>query len=288
VLLTNSAPVIDSVTLTPASPGTNDVVQSSVAAHDADGDALTYRYEWLRNGTPIADATGPTLDLSVSEHGDRGDMMTLRVTASDGQRSSAPAIASVTVANTAPSASVALDVPSPTTNQFVTATATSSDADGDALTYTFTWKVNSVVRSVAGGPNASSSFDLSVAGNGDRGQTVSVEVRASDGALESAVASASAVVVNSPPTVVVSLTDTSPRSRDALVAAASAQDADADPVMLTYTWRVNGVTKQVGTSNRFDLAPKGHGDKGDVVTVTVTASDGTATATAAATATVTR
>ena len=155
--------------------------------------------------------------------------------------------------------------------------------------YTFTWKVNGVVRSIASGAaSALSSFDLAAAGNGDRGQTVSVEVRASDGMLESAVAVSSAVIANTAPTIVVSLSDVAPRSRDVLVATVNAQDADADPLTLTYTWSVNGVSKQVGASNRFDLAMKGHGDKGDVVTVNVAAHDSTATATATAVATVTR
>jgi hypothetical protein len=175
----------------------------------------------------------------------------------------------------------------PRTDQTLTATAIASDVDGDSLTYTFTWKVDGAVRSVVSGPNASSSFDLTVAGNGDRGQTVLVEVVASDGTLQSPTAAASAVVVNSSPTVTLSLSDTSPQSRDVLIAAASAQDADADPLTLNYTWIVNGVVMQTGANNRFDLAVKGNGDNGDVVSVTATASDGTASATATASATVT-
>lgn len=286
VRLTNSAPVVDSVALSPASPRTSDVLQSSVAAHDADGDPLTYSYEWLRNGEPIAGATGASLDLSVAGHGDRGDTITVRVTASDGQSTSAPASASVVVADSAPTASIVLNVTSPTTNQVITATAMSSDADGDSLTYMFTWRVNGIVRATVSGPSASSSYDLAVAGNGDRGQTVLVEVVASDSMLQSSTASASAVVVNSAPTVTVRLSDTSPRSNDVLVATATAQDADGDPLTLTYTWRVNGVTKQTGPSRRFDLGVRGHGDRRDVITVTVTASDGAASASASATATV--
>jgi len=287
VLLTNSAPIIDSVTLSPSSPRTNEVLQSSVAAHDADGDSLTYSYEWLRNCAAIGGATGPSLGLSVPGHGDRGDTITVRVTASDGQVTSAPATASVVVADTPPTLSVALDVTSPTTNQVITAIATSSDADGDPLTYTFTWKVNTVVRATTSGPNASSSFDLSIAGNGDKGQTVSVELVASDGALPNATASATATVVNSAPTVTVSLNDVTPPSNDEVKAIASARDADADAVTLTYAWAVNGVTKQVSSSSRFDLGVKGNGDNGDVITVLVTASDGAASATASASAIVT-
>jgi hypothetical protein len=183
---------------------------------------------------------------------------------------------------------VGLAPSAPRTNDTLTATASATDADGDALTYTFTWKVDGVVRSVVNGPNASSSFDLAVAGNGDRGQTVLVEVVASDGSLQSAVSSASTVVANAAPTVTVSLSDASPQTRDVVVATANPQDADADPLTVRYTWSVNGVVRQTGTSNSFDLAVKGNGDNGDVVSVTATASDGTASATATASATVTQ
>ncbi|HEV8654250.1 MAG TPA: hypothetical protein VGR85_01885 [Candidatus Limnocylindria bacterium] len=192
------------------------------------------------------------------------------------------------VLNSAPVVnSVTLSSSTPTTDETLTATASASDVDNDSLTYTFTWRVNGVVRSVVSSPNASSSLDLAVAGNGDRGQTVSVEVVASDGTLESGMVSTSAVVANSSPTVVVAVSDTTPRTNDVLVATASAQDADADALTLAYTWTVNGVVRQTGSSRTFDLGVKGNGDNGDVVTVTATASDGTASTTASASATVT-
>ena len=39
---------------------------------DVDGDQLTYRYQWLRNGTPISGATNATLDLAQAGNGDTG------------------------------------------------------------------------------------------------------------------------------------------------------------------------------------------------------------------------
>ena len=72
---------------------------------DPDGDALTYSYSWLRNGTAIAGATAATLDLSQAGNGDRGDAVRVEVSAADpGGRASDPAAATVTVANTAPTA----------------------------------------------------------------------------------------------------------------------------------------------------------------------------------------
>ncbi len=43
---------------------------------DLDGDQLTYRYQWLRNGTPIGGATNATLDLALAGNGDLGDRST--------------------------------------------------------------------------------------------------------------------------------------------------------------------------------------------------------------------
>lgn len=291
ISLGNTPPVIARLEVVPSAPGTNDTLRAEVSASDPDlpeapgtGQAVAITYEWLRNGVVVPGQAGPTFDLS--QLGDQGDTITVRVTASDGELTST-ATKSVVIVNSAPTASVALDAAAPTTDQVITATATSSDADGDALMYAFTWKVDGVVRASSSSPNASSSFDLAVAGNGDRGQTVLVEVVASDGALASAMASAAVVVANSAPAVTVTLSDATPQTRDVLVATASAQDADDDAVTLTYTWTVNGVSKQIGTSNSFDLGVKDQGDNGDVVSVTATANDGMASATATSNATVT-
>ncbi len=51
---------------------------------DADGDALSYTYQWFRNGTAISGATGRTLDLSEPGNGDAGDTIAVDVTALDG------------------------------------------------------------------------------------------------------------------------------------------------------------------------------------------------------------
>ncbi|MDP9281363.1 MAG: YncE family protein [Chloroflexota bacterium] len=287
----NVAPVVDSVRVDPTQPLTNQVVHATATAHDVNGDSLSFRYAWYSNGVLLANETSADLDLSKPGNGDRGQQVSVIVRAWDGSLESTLSTRSswaFFVGDTAPSLeSISLDNASPRTRDVVVATAVATDVDSDNLTYTFTWKVNGAVRATASSSSTSSQFDLAVAGNGDRGQTVLVEVVVSDGALQSGVASASAVVVNSAPTLTVSLSDTTPRSYDVLVATAGAQDADSDPLTLTYTWAVNGVTKQAGLSSSFDLGVKGNGDNGDVVTVIATANDGTATATANASATVT-
>jgi hypothetical protein len=191
VTVANSAPTA-MVSLNILSPKTNDVLIATTDAKDDDGDALAYNYEWLRNETVIEGQTGSSLNLAVTGNGDRGDRITVRVTASDGQLRST-ATESMTVANTAPTAKVALNQSSPKTNDALVATTNASDADGDALSYTYTWSVNGAVKRTATG-SSTDRFDLRVKGNGDKGDVVTVSVTVSDAGASSTPATASATV----------------------------------------------------------------------------------------------
>ena len=62
----NTAPVVDTVRIDQTTPRTNDVLTSTITAHDADNNPLVYRYTWRKNGVPIPGQTNPTLDLSVA------------------------------------------------------------------------------------------------------------------------------------------------------------------------------------------------------------------------------
>jgi len=284
--LNNHAPVFQSLTLTPSTAFTGDTLKATASAVDPDfsdslaGDPVTYSYEWSRNGVTIAGAIASTLDLSVAGNGDRGDSISVRVTASDGQLST-DASTSVVISDSAPTAAVGLNSSAPATNAVLSATAVASDADNDPISYRFVWRVNGALRRSSSGLNPSDSFDLGIAGNGDHGDGVVVELVASDGTLESAVASAAANVANSAPTVAVSLNTTTPTTKSILIATVLGQDIDSDGLTYVYTWWLNGVVKRTvtttSTTDRYDLSVRGNGDKGDVVRVTVTATDGSLT-----------
>src|SRR2546425_201367 len=277
----SAGPVVDSVTLDPASPRAGDVLHAIVVAHGSQGqplDPANLGYEWLRNGALIG-AVPPGPYLNLNGFARRGDTITARVTAHEGSQTSAPKSASVTVADTAPTASVTLDATTPATSAILHATAYASDADSDPLTLTLTWKVNGAVHRTASGPGYfSDSFDLGVPGNGDRGDQVTVEAVASDGTLQSPVALASAIVADSPPTVAVTLDNTAPATRDTLTATATGQDADNDALTYTFTWKVNGAIRRTtsgsSATDSLDLGLAGNGDRGDAVLVEMVASDG--------------
>src|SRR5207248_8428960 len=80
----NVAPVIDSVTITPAGPKTNQLLTANVTSHDDDGNTVTYTYVWKKNGAVLSGQTNSSLDMSIAGNGNRGDSITVTVTPNDG------------------------------------------------------------------------------------------------------------------------------------------------------------------------------------------------------------
>lgn len=286
VSIGNATPSL-AVALDASAPRTNDVLHAIVSTSDADGDAVALTYGWSRNGVIIAGATGAALDLGLT--GDRGDVISLSVTASDGHGGSRTGVASATVADSAPAVgNVTLNTTSPGSWDTLIANVAATDADGDNLFYTWHLLRNgTVVRVTSGDPFAA--FSLFDQGVGDRGDIMTVEVTVSD-QLMSTTASAAATVVNTAPFVEVSLSSTAPRKSDVLVATATATDPDGDGVVFTYTWTVGKKVRQTTTTTATsDSLVLSAYTNGDVVKVSITATDGAGvSAPAAATATIGR
>ena len=279
VTVANTAPVAGTVTITPASPTTNQTLTATPAGFtDADGDSLTYHYQWFNNGSPLAGETSSTLDLSVAGNGNRGDLIKVEVYATDGNAGTSSTVNdTVTVANTAPVAGTVTITPaSPTTNQTLTATpAGFTDADGDSLTYHYQWFNNG--SPLAG--ETSSTLDLSVAGNGNRGDLIKVEVYATDGnAGTSSTVNDTVTVANTAPVAgTVTITPASPTTNQTLTATpAGFTDADGDSLTYHYQWFNNGSPLAGETSSTLDLSVAGNGNRGDLIKVEVYATDGNA------------
>jgi hypothetical protein len=279
VTVANTAPTAGSVTVKPTAPATNDVVKAVPAGYaDADGDQLTYRYQWLRNGTPISGATAATLDLAVAGNGDNGDTIAVDVTAVDSGGGTSPAARgsqAITGTNATPVEGTASIAPvAPKTNDLLTASqAGFRDPDGDALTYRYRWLRNGTA--IAGA--TASTLDLAQPGNGDRGDVIRLEVTASDpGGRTSDASVATATVANTAPTAgTVSVKPNAPSSDDiASAAPAGFADADSDAVTFTYQWFRNGTAISGATGRTLDLSEPGNGDAGDTIAVDVRALDG--------------
>ena len=181
ITATNSTPVAGTVAVAPASPKTNQTLTATPTGfRDPDNNPITYSYQWKRNGTNIAGATTNTLNLATAGNGDRGNTITIDVTAKDNLNAvSDIATGTATVANSAPVAGTVKVKPAgPATDDIVTAQpADFVDDDGDAITYEYQWLSNG--QPISG--QRGRTMDLSEPGNGDLGDSVSVEIRALDG-----------------------------------------------------------------------------------------------------------
>ncbi len=126
--------------------------------------------------------------------------------------------------------SVTIDQTAPTTDETLTATVDATDGDADPLTLEYQWIKNGT--DLPG--ETSASLNLSSAGNGGRGDEISLRVTAFDGTDTSApVTSATRTILNAAPIFDQDLPDRDDVEGDAVSFSAGATDPDAD--ILTYS-----------------------------------------------------
>jgi hypothetical protein len=250
-------------------------------AQDPDGDALVYRYRWLRDGVPVAvpdgsDASrGPpfwtaSTKVPISEL-KKGQLWEVQGQAYDGELYGPIARATVTILNTPPAAPrLALQRERPRRiDGLMLKGAQDPDADGDFITYRYVWTRN--------GQRYEASADQAQIPRGvpRKGERWAVEVIASDGEADSPPARLEVVIADTPPSpVAIALCDgpvpagTVPEAR--IVKAAT--DADGDTVTYNYEWSLNGrVVSGAKGQTRFTAQPL---RKHDVLRLTVTPFDG--------------
>ena len=259
----NSAPVLATATLSKTNPAEGDTLSVTLAGGtDADGDAITYTYQWLVNGTPVA--TTPTLGSALFA---KGNTIVVQVTPNDGTVNGAPVTSNTATAiNTAPVlGSAVLSKTNPVEGDTLSVTLTGgADIDGDSVTYAYRWLVNGA--QVATTPTLASSLFA-------KGNTIVVEVTPNDGTIDGTmVTSNTATALNSAPVLgTVTLSKTNPVEGDTLsVTLGGAVDADGDAITYTYKWLVNGT--QVATTATLGSALFA---KGNTIVAQVTPNDGT-------------
>jgi peptidyl-prolyl cis-trans isomerase A (cyclophilin A) len=90
----DSAPMVDSVSISPTTATATSTLTATPTGHDTDGDAVTFTYQWSIQGEgDVTNATSSTLDLTKLPTGftvKTGSVVTVTVTASDGSLSSSP------------------------------------------------------------------------------------------------------------------------------------------------------------------------------------------------------
>jgi formylglycine-generating enzyme required for sulfatase activity len=260
--VTNTAPIIDGVTISPDPAYNDDTLICTATATDADGDAPTMSYEWTGG------ATGPELPLT-SIIAASGDSLTCTATATDADGGTASDTATVTIGNRAPTVDVSIDPAAPTRHDTLTCTASGiTDPDDDATTISLAWTID-------GAPAVASSSETEsiLEEAADAGQTVVCTATVDDGKGGIATATATVVITNTAPVVdSVTLSPENVYTNDTITAAVTTSDEDGDALTVAYAWYVDGSI--VGESGST-ISGATYFDKDDAVHVVVTPSDGT-------------
>ncbi len=260
----NGVPSQPTVSITPDPANTTEHLTASASgSEDPDGQAVTYDYEWLLNGSTVT--SGAQLDASNTN---RGETWTVRATPSDGINTGLAGEASITISNAPPEVvSVSISPNSPSTQDTLTCSATTSDPDGDTVTVSYQWLVD-------GNPQSSTTDTLS--GPFQQGNEVTCRVTPNDGSDDGDFGEGSVIINNSPPTIAsVTLSPSPVYTNDILTAVVSATDPEGDAMTYTFEWYVDSQLVQTNTTSSVNDTLDGVGgfDKDQQVYADVTATD---------------
>ena len=248
----------EDVTLTISAAGvlTNDT--------DVDFDTLTaVLVSTTSNGSLTLNANG---SFSYTPNLNFNGVDSFTYKANDGTTESSIATVTITVMAAVPTANVTLSSLVPFTNDILTATVVEDGADS----LTFTWKVNGVIKRTISTSDLTDTFDLGVAGQGSRGQNVTVEVLPTNSFGNGNLTIASATVQNSAPTAANTSMSVSPTSSGINISL-PATDADGDPLTYTVSSASNGTVTISGGVATYVPNPSFLGN----ATFTFQANDGT-------------
>jgi hypothetical protein len=148
VTIGNSAPSLDSVTITPSGAGTDDdLTCTPVGWNDPEGDAESYDFIWFFGGKVDTDETTNTYPNAKTT---KADELRCEVTPSDDWISGDTVSSStLTIQNTPPTAPTVLidpSAPQPEDSLYCSIQTISTDSDGDGITYSYSWYVNGALN----------------------------------------------------------------------------------------------------------------------------------------------
>ena len=128
VTLKNAPPEMKRIKIMPEVFKPGDLLYVEAEAEDADGDDVTIAYEWSKNGEPAG--TGKQIEAPVK----RGDKITIKLTAFDGENYNAPVTMTREIRNMPPA--IVEDKKFSVKGGLYSYQVKATDPDGDTLVYT--------------------------------------------------------------------------------------------------------------------------------------------------------
>lgn len=263
LIVANALPELsETPQISPANPTVTDVLHCTATATDADGDTVTPDAAWTANGLPWSVEPTPAA-ATLHKH----DLVGCTLTPNDGLDLGAPVDAvPVEVLNSLPTLASATITPAfPSTEDFLgVVPGATADADADLVSLRYAWYRGQQLLST------DRALDPQLTSRGDR---VWVEVTPQDDEANGAtVVSAEVLIGDTPPFATdVTLSPTSPRGADPVVATPRGGDPDGDAVTWHFRWFRNGQVIDAPDSATLE---GGQLVAGDLVAVEATPDDG--------------
>ncbi len=255
------------VAIDPASPTSADALLAliQVPAESTRSGTISYENTWLLDGAEVAELAGE--DVVPADWTAVGDEWTLQVVAVLDELQSEAASDAVTVGNSDPEVSVALEPSQPGTEDDIVATVEAEDADGEDPDLSYAWYVDGLASSHAEAvlPAEATARD----------ETWLLQVLASDAAGAMAEAWAEVEIANTAPSLAGAVIAPQPFSvSDTPVCTeAGFEDADGDEAANLYAWFIDGALVEGAEESALDTSLV---QRGDLVSCQITASDGDA------------
>ena len=262
----NSAPTVDSISISPSSPTTSDSLTASSTSSDADMDSIVQtEYRWLKNGV-LSTFSSSILDASATS---KSDVWSVEIRVNDGTDWSAwTASSTVQILNTLPQLDAAsISATEAPTDQNITLNASMSDADGDTLTAIIVWYLEGTVQ-----PEYNNLATLPSSAT-TKGDTWTAVVQADDGeGTSSQSETVSVLIINTEPQLSIALNE-GVTSQDDLSLEAIMIDLDEDLTEISsITWFRNGFRE--GSLDGATTVPSSYLGPGQEWSVEVVVSDG--------------
>ncbi len=221
-----------------------------IQSEDADGDRVTYQYQWVVNGIPALGATAPVFK---PERLKKGDRVTTEIVPTDGKADGAIfTTGPVTIGNTAPSIVEIYVEPLPLQRgKLIKVRVVVADPDGDPVTLTYKWFRNN--KEIPGTPS-----DTLATKEFQKKDVLEVLVTPSDGKSTREGQGVQMLIENSPPR----FTSTPPTEiKDGqYLYQVAVTDPDEDPVTLELKQGPPGMTLDPATKQlSWKLTPENLG-----------------------------
>lgn len=236
---TNSPPMIISVTILPEKPTKGNELSSSIQSKDTEGDPVTYRYQWIKNGEEIVGENQSSLKGGNFR---KGDLIRVRVTPSDRKVTGTPFLSPPVKIHDSPPVvqEVWIEPKVAYVTDSLKAAVKSSDQDGDFIYYNYQWEKKGLILSDERGETLEK-------GRFKKGDSIAIAVTPDDReALGTPKRSELLIITNSPPQIVSS----PPTSVEKMTYnyQVKVNEADNDPITFTLKSgpRGMGIDKKTG------------------------------------------